>query len=50
MDAITNMIFSGITEFNEMNMFIVICRLMVIALVVETFGVICGHFASLGRS
>lgn len=49
MDAITEMILSGITEFNEFNMFIVICRLLFVGLSLETFGVICGHFASVGR-
>lgn len=49
MDAITEMIFSGITEFNELAMFTVICRLIILSISVETFGVVCGHFASIGR-
>lgn len=49
MDLITNMILDGITEMNDMAFFTVICRLMVLSLSLETFGVICGHLASVGR-
>lgn len=50
MDSITQLIMGDIVEFNEMAMFTIICRLIVFGLALETFGVIIGHFASLGRS
>lgn len=49
MDAITQLIIGDLTEFNELTVLIVICRLIVFGISLETFGVICGHFASLGR-
>ena len=50
MDSITQLVLGGITEFNEMAVFTVICRLMVIAITLETFGVVAGHLATAGRS
>lgn len=49
MDAITNMIIGDIVEFNEMAVFMIICRLIVLGLVLETFGVVAGHLATAGR-
>lgn len=50
MDSITQMIVGDVTEFNEMAVFTIICRLIVLGLALETFGVIIGHIASAGRS
>lgn len=49
MDSITNLIMSGITEIDELTLMVIICRLIVFGISLETFGVVCGHFASLGR-
>lgn len=49
MDSIIQLIMTDVTEFNELTMFIVICRLIVLGMSLETFGVVCGHFASVGR-
>lgn len=52
MDSITQMIIGDLmlSEFNELTLMIIICRLLVVSIGFETFGVIAGHFASLGRS
>lgn len=50
MDAITQLIIGGVTEFNELAVFTVICRLIVLGLTLETFGVVAGHLATAGRS
>lgn len=50
MDVITNMIIDDIVEFNEMAVFTIICRLIILGLTLETFGVVAGHLATAGRS
>lgn len=49
MDSITQLIMADITEINELTVFTIICRLVILGLSLETFGVVCGHFASVGR-
>ena len=50
MDAIVNLIIGDIVEFNEMAVFTIICRLIVLGLTLETFGVVAGHLATAGRN
>lgn len=49
MDAITQLIIGDLVDLNEMTVMIIVCRLIVLGISLEVFGVICGHFASLGR-
>lgn len=49
MDSITQLIIGDITEFGEMAVFTIICRLIVLGLTLETFGVVAGHLSTAGR-
>lgn len=49
MNEIVNMIVGDITEVNELTIFVVVVRIIVLILALETFGVVCGHLASVGK-
>ena len=49
MNDLISLVIGDLTEFNDMTMFVVICRLIVLGLCLETFGVICGYFANFGK-
>lgn len=49
MDSIVNLIVGDVIEINELTLLVVVVRIIVLILALETFGVVCGHLASVGR-
>lgn len=49
MNDIVNMIVGDVTEINELTLLVVVVRIIVLVLALETFGVVCGHLASVGK-
>ncbi len=49
MNEIVNMIVGDITEINELTIFVIAIKIIVLILALETFGVVCGHLASVGK-
>lgn len=49
MDAITGLIMNGIDVVGISELFVMVCRLIVLSLCLETFGVVCAHLGTAGR-
>ena len=49
MDSLVQFIIGDVTEFNEMTFFVVIVKIIIFVISVETFGMVCGHLASVGK-
>lgn len=49
MESIVNMIVGDIQVVDEITLILCCVRIIVFILALETFGVVCGHLASVGR-